>query len=152
GQAIPCYGETGWLSATPVTGAAPFTWQWQGWAGTDSLAQPLGPGAYAVTVSDVYSCTASFAFPPMTQPDSLWAVTTATDQTQASPPNGEAAVLAVLGGKSPYAFLWSTGSTTQVITDLPAGEYNITTTDKNGCTTVNTVVVEYMVSTGSPQD
>ncbi|MBL7809567.1 MAG: hypothetical protein JNN28_17235 [Saprospiraceae bacterium] len=152
GQAIPCYGETGWLSATPVTGAAPFTWQWQGWAGTDSLAQPLEPGAYAVTVSDVYGCTASFAFPPFTQPDSLWAVSTATDQTQANPPNGEAAVLAVLGGKSPYAFLWSTGGTTQVITDLLAGEYIVTTTDKNGCTTVNTVVVEYMVSTGSPED
>ncbi|MBN8677622.1 MAG: T9SS type A sorting domain-containing protein [Chitinophagales bacterium] len=147
GQAIPCYGETGWLSATPVTGAAPFTWQWQGWAGTDSLAQPLEPGAYAVTVSDVYGCTASFAYPPMTQPDSLWAITTAVAQTQNNPPNGEAAVLAVQGGKSPYEFLWSTGSTMQTIEDLQASSYIVTITDKNGCTIVYEIVVEYMVST-----
>jgi len=150
GQAILCYGETGWLSATPVTGTAPFSWQWQGWAGTDSLAQPLGPGTYSVTVSDVYGCTASAAFPPMTQPDSLRATTTATAQTQISPPNGEAAVLEVLGGKSPFEFLWSTGSTLQAIQDLPAGVYILTITDINGCTTVNEVVVEWMVSTGSP--
>ncbi|MBN8678078.1 MAG: SprB repeat-containing protein, partial [Chitinophagales bacterium] len=47
GQPIPCYGQTGWLSATPANGAPPFSWQWSGWSGTDSLAQPLTPGNYA---------------------------------------------------------------------------------------------------------
>jgi hypothetical protein len=150
GQAIPCYGGTGWLSATPVTGAAPFSWQWQGWNGTDSLAQPLSPGNYAVTVSDVYGCTASFAFPPFTQPDSLWAITAAIDQTQNNPPNGEVTVVAVLGGKSPFDFLWSTGSTQQSIATLSAGMYTVTITDKNGCTAEYKVTVEWMVSTGSP--
>ncbi|HLP96260.1 MAG TPA: SprB repeat-containing protein, partial [Saprospiraceae bacterium] len=55
GQGISCFGAAnGWLAATPVTGAAPFAWQWTGWPGTDSLAQPLGPGQYAVTVHDAY--------------------------------------------------------------------------------------------------
>ncbi len=148
GQAIRCYGETGWLSATPSTGAAPFSWQWQGWPGTDSLAQPLGPGLYAVTVADAYGCTASFAFPPTTQPDSLWATVGTNPQTDLSMPNGLAVVTTISGGMQPFGFDWNTGSTMQSITNIPAGTYTVTITDKNGCETVNEVTVELMVGAG----
>jgi len=148
GQGISCHGETdGWLSATPLTGASPFSWGWQGWSGTDSIAQPLGPGFYAVTVSDAYGCTASFAFPPMTQPDSLWATVGHEDQTDPVMPNGAAVVTTISGGMAPFGFDWNTGSTQQAIAGLTAGSYTVTVTDKNGCEAVVEVMVDLMVGT-----
>jgi len=147
GQGISCFGETdGWLSATPLTGAGPFFWDWQGWAGTDSIAQPLGPGIYSVTVSDVFGCTAAFTFPPMNQPDSLYATVGTQDQTNLSMPNGAAVVTTISGGMAPYGFDWSTGSTQQAIAGLTAGDYTVTVTDKKGCEAVVEVVVDLMVS------
>ncbi len=37
------------------------------------------------------------------------------------------------GGTSPYTFLWSTGSTNEDITNLAAGNYQVTITDALGC-------------------
>ncbi|MBN8680559.1 MAG: T9SS type A sorting domain-containing protein [Chitinophagales bacterium] len=147
GQPIPCYGQTGWLSATPANGAPPFSWQWSGWSGTDSLAQPLTPGNYAVTVADAYGCTASFTYPPLTQPDSLYLGTGNTPQTQSNPPNGTALVTTISGGTFPFDYYWTTMEETQAITGLPAGTYTVTVSDKNGCTATAEVVVQLMVST-----
>ncbi len=147
GQGISCHGETdGWLSATPVTGTSPFSWGWQGWPGTDSIAQPLGPSTYAVTVSDVYGCTAAFAFPPMAQPDSLWVTVGTSPQKDLLMPDGAAVVTTISGGTSPFGFDWNTGSTQQAIAGLTAGNYTVTVTDKNGCEAVVEVVVDSMVS------
>ncbi|MFN0215379.1 MAG: choice-of-anchor Q domain-containing protein, partial [Saprospiraceae bacterium] len=152
GQTISCNGAAdGWLLALPATGAAPFQWLWQGWPGTDSIAQPLGPGSYAVTVTDAYGCTAAFAFPPMEQPDSLSATVLAQDQTDLSMPNGAAVVTGISGGMAPYGFDWSTGSTQQAIAGLVAGNYTVTVTDKNGCEVVKEVVVDLMVGTGEAE-
>jgi len=110
------------------------------------MAQPLGPGIYAVTVSDVFGCTAAFAFPPMTQPDSLWATVGTSPQTDPNMPDGAAVVTTISGGTSPFGFEWSTNSTAQAIAGLTAGSYTLTVTDKNGCEAVVEVVVDLMVS------
>lgn len=151
GQSISCFGETdGWLSATPATGAAPFEWLWTGWTGTDSLAQPLGPGNYSVTVSDRYGCTASNTFPTMNAPDSLVIGTGTSPQTQNNPPNGAAVVTTVSGGTSPFDYFWETGGTDQSIAGLTAGLYTLTVTDDRGCTASATVEVKLMVGTEDP--
>ena len=148
GQIIRCFGETGWLSATPVTGIAPYTWAWTGWPGTDALAEPLGPGNYSVTVTDAYGCTSSKTFPPMTEPGLLTIGTGSSDQTQTNPPNGAAVVTTISGGTAPFGYQWDMGSTAQAIGGLVAGTYTVTVTDKNGCEAVAEVVVDLMVGTG----
>ncbi len=45
------------------------------------------------------------------------------------------------GGVSPYTYIWSNGATTQNLTNLCAGNYNVTTTDANGSTIVDTVTI-----------
>jgi hypothetical protein len=148
GQIIRCFGETGWLSATPVMGLAPYTWAWTGWPGTDALAEPLGPGNYSVTVTDAYGCTSSKTFPPMTEPGLLTIGTGSSDQTQTNPPNGAAVVTTISGGTAPFGYQWDMGSTAQAIGGLLAGTYTVTVTDKNGCEAVAEVVVDLMVGTG----
>lgn len=151
GALVSCHGASdGWLSATPVTGAAPFHWLWDGWPGTDSIAQPLAPGLYAVTVSDAYGCTAAFAFPPMTEPQALSATAGTEPQTDAAMPNGVAIVTTTSGGTMPYGYAWSTGEMGQFITGLEAGTYTVTVTDAHGCTASLEVTVELMVGTGGP--
>ncbi|MDO8368349.1 MAG: T9SS type A sorting domain-containing protein [Saprospiraceae bacterium] len=153
GQTISCFAAAdGWLSLTPATGAAPFQWQWDGWPGTDSIAQPLGPGNYSVTVTDAYGCTASNTFPAMTEPGLLVVGMGSSAQTQTNPANGAAVVTTISGGTSPFYFEWEEGSTTQAIAGLNAGTYTVTVTDENGCAAVAEVVVEQMISSTEEAD
>jgi hypothetical protein len=99
GETISCTGAAdGWLSLTPATGAAPFSWLWDGWPGTDSIAQPLGPGNYSATVTDAFGCTASNTFPAMSDPAPITATVGTTDQTDLVMPNGAAVVTTTSGG------------------------------------------------------
>ena len=49
----------------------------------------------------------------------------------ASAPNSGSVNLTVSGGTTPYAFVWSNGSTTEDITGLPEGNYTVTVTDSS---------------------
>src|SRR4029078_6444500 len=49
--------------------------------------------------------------------------------------------LTVTGGVSPYTYSWSNAATTQDISGLVAGTYNVTVTDANGCKTTASVTI-----------
>ena len=51
------------------------------------------------------------------------------------------------GGGSGYSFLWSTGDTTEDISNLAAGTYSVTVTDCNGCSSS----ASYVVGSGAVQ-
>ncbi len=158
GKSISCPGAAdGWLSLTPSTGAAPFTWIWTGWAGKDAVAQPLGPGQYSVTVTDAYGCTASNTFPFMNDPAAIVATLNVIDQTNLITPNGAAIVTSTSGG-TPfpgmppyYQYAWSTGEMGSSIAGLAAGSYTLTVTDSNGCTSIQAFEVQLMVGTGEQE-
>ncbi len=154
GQSISCPGAAdGWLSLTPSTGAAPFSWLWTGWPGTDAVAQPLGPGQYSVTVTDAYGCTASNTFPPMNDPAAISASLLVSDQSNLNMPNGSAIVTSTSGG-TPfpgmppyYQYTWSTNETGSSIAGLSAGTYTLQVTDSHGCTSIQAFEVQLMVGT-----
>jgi len=53
----------------------------------------------------------------------------------------------VFGGTEPYTYEWSEGSTTDVINIFTVGDYSVTVTDANGCTTEGSITIE-----GQPVD
>ena len=51
------------------------------------------------------------------------------------------AVIQVTGPKTPYNYVWSTGSTTDSITHVTAGVYQVTITDVNGCVKTDSATI-----------
>ena len=49
--------------------------------------------------------------------------------------------LTIIDGKPPYSFLWSTGDTTQNLTNIGGGTYTVTITDNSGCPVTDSIVV-----------
>jgi hypothetical protein len=57
-----------------------------------------------------------------------------------------AATVTPAGGTAPYTFLWSTGATTQTITNLAAGVYSVTVKDVNNCSITVPVTISQPTS------
>jgi gliding motility-associated-like protein len=80
----------------------------------------------------------------LTQPSAISSATSSSPESCGAA-DGTASVSAS-GGTGPYTYLWSNNGTTDTISGLTTGVYNVTITDANGCTSSATVNVG---STGS---
>jgi len=148
GGPIVCSGDhNGFLSAAALNGRPPFDYLWSPFGQTDSLIEQLGPGDYSVTVNDTYGCSSSFSY-HLDDPSVL--VPHIISQACSNPlfPNGTAYTYAD-GGVQPHKYLWSNGGTTQQITGLSAGVYEVTITDAHGCTVTDSVEIKLLSGTES---
>ena len=127
-----CNGTlTGMIDLTVSNGTAPFTYLWSNGAITEDLSG-IAAGTYSVTVTDAVLCTASVSGVTVSEP-LLLTVSTTTTQTSCNGGSDGSIDATVSGGTAPYTFAWSNGMNTEDISGLPAGSYNITVTDANGC-------------------
>ncbi len=121
-------------------GMTPYTYD----IGLGTVANPiftnLNAIGYNIVVTDVAGCTASQVF---NLPENT--VTLNIDETQNTNcglSNGSITV-SVTGGTSPFLFDIGNGNTSNpVFENLSAGIYNITLTDANGCTDVQSATIE----------
>ena len=67
-----------------------------------------------------------------------------TDQIPAQPNTGSI-TLTIVGGASPFTYVWSNGATTQNLSSLNAGTYSVTVTDANSNVTTNSIIVGYQI-------
>lgn len=115
-------------------GTAPYTYNWSNGATSEDL-NGVAAGTYVVTVTDANGCTqdASITIGVSVNPVSVAA--TVTPATNAAIADG-AINITVTGGVPPYQFSWSNGETTEDITGLTPGTYELTIIDDAGCSYV----------------
>ena len=104
--------------------------------GTDSILDNAAAGTYLATVIDEGGCEASIEV-EVTAPPAIVIDGTITDLTCAGETDGVIAI-APSGGVGGYSVAWSTEAETPRISGLATGDYSVTVTDANGCTSSET--------------
>ncbi|SHM61761.1 gliding motility-associated C-terminal domain-containing protein [Chitinophaga jiangningensis] len=145
---VSCHGDnSGSISLAVSGGTAPYTYAWSNGA-TTATVNNLTAGVYTTTITDVNGCDTSLTV-TITEPDLLTFTATQVDVNCNGDSTGSASVAAD-GGLRPYQYSWSTGATTASITNLKAGTYTCTITDRNGCdTTATFTITEKAAVTGT---
>lgn len=115
-------------------GTAPYTYSWSNGATTEDL-NGVAAGTYTVVVTDANGCTqdASITIGVSVNPVSVAA--TITPATNAAIADG-AIDITVTGGVPPYTFAWSNGATTEDLSGIAPGTYELTIIDDAGCSYV----------------
>ena len=132
---VACNGGTdGSATATATGGTAPYTYLWSN-AATTATATGLAAGNYNVTITDANGCTTNVSNINITEPTALTSSISSQTNVACNGASTGAATVTTTGGTAPYTYLWSNASTTATATGLAAGNYNVTITDANGCTT-----------------
>lgn len=133
-----CGNSDGTATVTVSGGTSPYTYLWSTGATTPQITG-LAAQTYSVTVTDAGSCS----IPVSVNVYSLSGISvsvTATDASSFGACDGSASASAS-GGTSPFTYLWSNSQTGQTATGLCAGNYSVTVTDANSCSTVSSVTV-----------
>ncbi len=130
----------GSIIINPSGGSGTLTSTWSGGLPPGVNQNNLCEGSYTVTVTDQNGCTLAQTF-DLVDPAELNVSVTITPTT-CGDCNGSIDLSAV-GGTPPYIFEWSTGATTEDLSNLCPGNYIITLTDAVGCQiTFETTVTE----------
>jgi gliding motility-associated-like protein len=140
-QNVSCFaGNNGSIDLTVAGGTAPYTFSWSNGETTEDISN-LPAGTYTVNITDANGCTfvntANISQPQAALNSSINGT---IDVSCFGGTNG-IVDLSVSGGTLPYTFVWSNGETTEDISNLTAGTYNVSITDANGCTTSASVTI-----------
>ncbi|HHZ66032.1 MAG TPA: hypothetical protein EYN51_11155, partial [Flavobacteriales bacterium] len=131
---VYCNGDSSGLIETNVTiGLPPFNYLWSDGSSDENLGN-LPTGIYSVLVTDANGCSGSVT-QTITEPSAIAISSVITDVTFWGGADG--AIDALLsGGVPPYTYLWSTGESSEDISNLAAGVYCLSLTDANLCPAV----------------
>jgi hypothetical protein len=118
------------------------------WNNNDTLPyiENLSTGNYSLTVVDADGCEKVFDIEVISPP----AIQINIDVTNETAQNEDGAIAVMAdGGVPPYTFSWSSDpdQTGNSIANLPAGEYEVTVTDSNGCEEDAIIIIDRITST-----
>ncbi len=131
-----CFGDNTGTAALNITGGyPPYTIDWNGFNPNALIA-----GTYSATITDDEGCTFVVNNIVIGQPDEL-IVTGVETPTLCNGSSDGSIDITVTGGSTPYTYLWSTGATTEDISGLAAGSYDVLVEDAHGCVANLTVTV-----------
>ncbi|MFN3916431.1 MAG: gliding motility-associated C-terminal domain-containing protein [Flavobacteriales bacterium] len=135
-----CNGEA---TVVPSGGTAPYTFNWSASAGFQgtATATSLCAGQHFVTVTDANGCSVG-PIPVNINNATVLTATTSSLDADCGQSNGVATVF-ISGGTPAYNYSWNDPSaqTTSSAINLPAGSYNVTVTDANGCQNIFNVTI-----------
>jgi hypothetical protein len=132
----------GTATVKAVAGSGSYTYLWSN-NETTATATALCAGKNYVTVTaGLVTYTDSVT---ITEPTALDATVSSTPTAS----NTGTATVTPTGGVTPYTYAWSNTGTTASISDLTAGDYDVTVTDSNNCTVNKTIKVVSSVGINS---
>ena len=127
----PCFGySAGSISLEVSGGTAPYSISWSN--GEDgSIIENLASDTYQVNIQDALGCIYSDAY----DVESLSFLETEPSQI-IGPCNNSLHTISVSAsnGIEPYVYMWNSGEQTSSINIIEDGQYSVTVTDNNGCT------------------
>ncbi|MEY3236281.1 MAG: hypothetical protein RI883_382 [Bacteroidota bacterium] len=138
-----CFGtNTGSIATLVSGGVGGYNYLWSNTT-TSQNATSLSAGAYNVIVTDANLCTITQNY-MITQPSLLQeSLPVVINHVNCFNDNSGSIDVSISGGTQPYQFNWGAlGQTTEDVSSLTSGLYNLTVTDLKGCT----YPVSYMVN------
>lgn len=134
-----CSNSNGAINLNITGGLGNYGVLWNTGNTTNTISN-LAAGTYTVTVNDgTCSETATIVVNDQAAPT----VSLRPYSTDCIPTGGQIGTT-VSGGAAPFTYIWNTGSTSDSLNNLTAGNYTLTLTDANNCTvsstsTINTI-------------
>jgi gliding motility-associated-like protein len=139
-----CWSENNGSIVVQVQGGtAPYSYLWSNGDITNAP-QNLVAGTYQVSITDANGCTFVYNV-ILGQPDVLTIYSVDIDEVKCKNDPRGAIRPWIVGGTSPYSYIWSTGDTTATISGVKGGAYQFHVTDANGCTWSSDFVIPYEV-------
>ena len=128
-----CLDNNGSAEVIIINGDQPYTYEWSSGA-TGPIATNLTVGVNTVTVTDINGCPEVAV---VEIGNSSGNVTLSVNGSDADCNMANGTIQAdVTGAVSPITYMWSTGETSQNLTNKPSGTYCVTVTDAVGCVAI----------------
>lgn len=135
-----CFGESdGSIVPNVIGGQSPYTYNWNTGA-TSSILGGQAAGTYYLTITDNVGCSITDTLTINGQSSALTATVQITDVSTINGMDG-AIDLTVIGGTAPYTYFWSTGATSEDISNLSVGTYWVIVNDAFNCSFTGTYTV-----------
>ncbi len=137
---VSCHDDSdGSVTATPLGGIAPISYNWSMSTSNANSVSGLNPGTYSVTITDALGCEAVHQF-SITNPSVLTISYAAISSVSCNGYCDAAIDLSPQGGTPPYSINWSNGSSAEDQSGLCPGEYNVWVTDSENCATSDNLI------------
>ena len=126
-----CFGGAdGTIDISPAGGTAPYTFSWSNGPTTEDLTG-LTAGDYTVTMTDQQGCVISELITVKDAQEVVINLVALVDE-ECNTDNGSINI-SVSGGTGSFGYQWSSGQSTQDLSNLSSGTYTVDVVDGNGC-------------------
>lgn len=134
-----CYQANGTIDVTHAGGTAPFSYNWTPAVTTAASATGLTGGVYTIEIIDANGCSTTVSA-TLDDTSPLTITLDGDDVTCNGAANAEIRNTTT-GGLAPYTYAWSNGATSQNLSNVGPGTYEVNVTDANGCTEVQSITL-----------
>lgn len=134
-----CDSANGVVASYVSGGIPPYSFHWSN-GGSTSIIQNLSANSYVLTVTDANQCEQSTIAYVNNDGSISLNIQNINDVSCYNGTDG-AINITVVGDNVPFIYEWSNGASTQDISGIPAGSYEITVTDNSGCIVASNIEV-----------